>query len=476
MVDTTTNVSMTTTRQYDRLNRLTNLVSDPRSFSYRYNAANQRTRIADDTGAYWLYGYDRLGQVTNGYRHWPDGQLAAAQQFDYQYDDIGNRTLTRSGGDQFGANRHLATYGANALNQYTNRTVPGYADILGSAATNATVTVNDQRVTRQGEYYRVELPATNTTGPATLWVTNLAVLRTGNNGDVAVTNTGQLNVPQTPQTFRYDADGNLTNDGRRAHTWDDENQLQALETLPGTPSEWVARLEFAYAPQGRRISKTVSNWVSGHWSLVTDHRFVYGGWNLLAEVEATTGPNLVLRDYAWGLDLSGTMQGVGGVGGLLWLTHHSPALVHHFASSDGNGNVVALQNSTDGSISARYEYSPFHELLRASGPLARENVLLAATKDHDWEAGLHSYGHTFYCPTTGRWINRDPIAERGGKNLRAFVTNRPTDGADYLGQREMRECKIQLLAAHGLSGGMAPNIRGFVDRDWASVAEGDGIG
>ena len=257
MVDTPHDVSMTTPRQYDRLNRLTNLVSDPRSFSYRYNAANQRTRVADDTGAYWLYGYDRLGQVTNGHHHWPDGQLVAAQQFDYQYDDIGNRTLTRSGGDQFGGNRHLATYGANALNQYTSRTVPGYADILGSAATNATLTVNDQRGTRQGECYRVELPATNTSGPATLWVTNLAVLRTGTNGDLAVTNTGQLHVPQTPQTFRYDADGNLTNDGRWAYTWDDENQLQAMETLPGTPSNWLARLEFAYDPEERRVSRKV---------------------------------------------------------------------------------------------------------------------------------------------------------------------------------------------------------------------------
>ena len=281
LADTPHDVSMTTTRHYDRLNRVTNLVSDPRSFSYPYNSANQRTRVADDTGA-------------------------------------------------------------NALNQYTNRTVPGYADILGSAATNATVTVNDQRATRQGEYYRVELPATNTTGPATLWVTNLAVLRTGTNGDVAVTNTGQLYVPQTPQTFLYDADGNLTNDGRWAYTRDDENQLQTMESLPGTPSNWPARLEFAYDPQGRRVSEEVSNWVAGHWSLLTAHYFVCDGWNLLAEVDATTGPSIVLRDYVWGLDLSETPQGGSGVGGVLLVSDASTLNSQpstHFVTLNGNGNV-----------------------------------------------------------------------------------------------------------------------------------------
>jgi hypothetical protein len=39
----------------------------------------------------------------------------------------------------------------------------------------------------------------------------------------------------------------------------------------------------------------------------------------------------------------------------------------------------------------------------------------------------------FYNPTTGRWLNRDPIEERGGKNLDAFVRNNPTGAIDKLG-------------------------------------------
>ena len=44
-------------------------------------------------------------------------------------------------------------------------------------------------------------------------------------------------------------------------------------------------------------------------------KFVYDGWNLMAELNATN--NAVIRSFMWGLDLSGSPQGAGGVGGLL---------------------------------------------------------------------------------------------------------------------------------------------------------------
>jgi len=58
---------MTTSKQYDYLNRLSSVSSTPsNSFAYQYNAANQRNlaRLAD--GSYWRYGYDALGQVVSG--------------------------------------------------------------------------------------------------------------------------------------------------------------------------------------------------------------------------------------------------------------------------------------------------------------------------------------------------------------------------------------------------------------------------
>jgi hypothetical protein len=46
---------------------------------------------------------------------------------------------------------------------------------------------------------------------------------------------------------------------------------------------------------------------------------------------------------------------------------------------------------------------------------------------------LPQTAHCFYNPSTGRWLNRDPIGERGGKNLHAFAGNSPLVGIDLLG-------------------------------------------
>jgi YD repeat-containing protein len=117
---------MTMTKQYDSLNRLTGVSSSSAvNFNYAYNNANQRVSVTNVDGTYWVYQYDALGQVTGAAKNWPGGGLVAGQQFGYSFDSIGNRQTAAFGGDQNGANFTSASYGANLLNQYTNRTVPG---------------------------------------------------------------------------------------------------------------------------------------------------------------------------------------------------------------------------------------------------------------------------------------------------------------------------------------------------------------
>jgi RHS repeat-associated protein len=48
-------------------------------------------------------------------------------------------------------------------------------------------------------------------------------------------------------------------------------------------------------------------------------------------------------------------------------------------------------------------------------------------------SGVFFYGYRYYDPVTGRWPSRDPIEERGGVNLYAFVGNDGVNRWDLLG-------------------------------------------
>jgi RHS repeat-associated protein len=129
------------------------------------------------------------------------------------------------------------------------------------------------------------------------------------------------------------------------------------------------------------------------------------------------------------------MQGAGGVGGLIEVNSNTNG--SHFAAADGNGNVAALFSVTNGTVTASYEYGPFGETIRESGPMAKLNVLRWSSKYADDETDLVYYGYRYYNPSMGRWLNRDPIEEEGGHDLYAFVGNDPGNYVDSLGLEEI---------------------------------------
>jgi RHS repeat-associated protein len=188
-------------------------------------------------------------------------------------------------------------------------------------------------------------------------------------------------------------------------------------------------LEFSYDYQGRRIQKKVSTWNGSAYVLASTLNCVYDGWNKVAELD---GSGNLVQSYLWGLDLSGTIAGAGGVGGLLAMFNVADAN-SHFYVMDGNGNVAGLVNGATGQVSAEYEYSPFGETLRVSGPVAEINPFRFSTKYTDQETGLVYYGYRYLNPGTGRWLSRDPIGERGSMLLYGFVTNNPINLFDKHG-------------------------------------------
>jgi len=109
---------LTSVRTYDNFNRLSRITNTlaadtPVNFAYAYNSANQRTGFTNADSSRWAFAYDTLGQVTSGKRYWSDGTNVAGQQFEYLFDDIGNRLSAGSGGDETGANLGVQSYTAN---------------------------------------------------------------------------------------------------------------------------------------------------------------------------------------------------------------------------------------------------------------------------------------------------------------------------------------------------------------------------
>lgn len=439
------------TRAFDAAGRLTSQTwtntqsAVLQSAGYLLNSAGQRTRVTLGDGSYWLYEYDELGQVKNGRRYRASGQAVPGQQFDYQYDAIGNRTQATTG------NGRRANYLNNSLNQVENRDVPGFVNVAGTVHSNATVTINDQTppAQRQGEYFFKELPVLNLTSAKWVGLTNLAVLKgTGTNLDKEISQTGWAYVAQTPETFAYDADGNVVSDGRWLYTWDGENRLtQMVSSGAGSSLAW-RKLVFEYDWAGRRTRRLTHTWnptlMGGSYVLSQERRYVYDGWNLVAELDEFNGP---VRTFTWGPDLSGSLQGAGGVGGLLGLVKWHREASGYYGSDvklgvmgDGNGNVTGLVDMGAGTQVAWYEYGPFGEGLRVSGPWAWANPFRFSTKFQDEETDLYYYGYRYYNASTGRWLSRDPIQEEGGVNLYGMANNDPVNEIDLFGLSSISAC------------------------------------
>jgi RHS repeat-associated protein len=218
--------------------------------------------------------------------------------------------------------------------------------------------------------------------------------------------------------------------------YDSENRMVSTETAGNT------RIDNRYDPLHRRVLKRVSTWDSGNstWVLQKTVRFTYDRWNVIEEEEITASSTRTVR-YTWGRDVSGTMQGAGGVGGLLRSdeTIGTNPVSTHYSWYDGNGNVTGLMRS-NGTIDAIYRYTAFGgkaSVAYTVGTFGERNRYRFSTKYLDDEVetveGTYYYGYRHYLTALGKWGARDPIGERGGVNLYGMVSNRALGLIDVLG-------------------------------------------
>ena len=377
-----------------------------------------------EDGSYWLYFYNDRGELISGKKYWADNSPVWGAQTENSYDTLGNRTSAKSGGNQLNQLRQ-STFTTNSLNQYSQRSVPGAVDITGTANSAATVTVNDLSTARKGDYFYKELAVDNTAGPVNAQITVTGARQNfGAGGEDAVTQQGgHTFLPQAAESFTFDFDGNLTSDGHLNYSWDAENRLLSMEAIPRVPVDVRQRLEFVYDAMARRVQKKVYAWniSTSTYQLQSTTRFVYDGWNLVAEVD---GNNNLVRNY------------VRGAGELLLVNGGGDT---HQVGYDGNQNVGVLVKGSDSSVSASYDYDPFGQTMKAVGGFAMQNPFRFSDQYADVESGLIYYGFRYYNPQIGRWISRDPMAEAGGSNLYNFVSNHPITDFDLLGLKSLSE-------------------------------------
>jgi len=226
--------------------------------------------------------------------------------------------------------------------------------------------------------------------------------------------------------LKYNTNGNLTNDGVRSYTYDAENRLIEIQNQQ-------SKIINSYDGLGRKV--TTSEMTSGSGGAPATLRqidFIYDGWNVVLDFS----PDEIENSYIWGLDLSGTLQGAGGVGGLLAVESPFEGGTGgcYFYCYDGNGNVINLINIDTKEIAAHYEYDPFGRLLEKEGSYADRNFYRFSTKKRVSPFfGIYYYGYRWYDPDFARWLTKDPIGENGGLNLYGFVRNNPVENFDALG-------------------------------------------
>lgn len=348
----------TITREYDDLDRLTEETTPLGVVSYTYDAAGRRTSMTVAGQATVSYGYDHANQLTSI----TQGSAAVA----ITYDAAGRRsTLTYPNGI-------VATYGYDAASQLTSLAYT----LSGTPIGDLTYTYDaaGQRTSVGGSLARSGLPAALAS---------------------ATYNAGNQLTAWGATSISHDVNGNLTNDGTNAYTWNARNQLSAM-------SGGVSA-SFAYEGTGRRRAKTVGG---------TTTQFLYDGWNAVQELTSGTPTANLLQ----GLGIDETFVRTDGAGARALLP-------------DALGSTLELADNS-GTLQTHYTYEPFGTT--AASGTSSTNAAQFTGRERDG-TGAYFNRARYYHPQLQRFLSEDPLGVEGGLNLYAYAGNNPVSQVDPLG-------------------------------------------
>ena len=172
----------------------------------------------------------------------------------------------------------------------------------------------------------------------------------------------------------------------------------------------IERTKWRSHVRGRRVQKIAPDGT---------HTFLCDGWRPVVETVARASGGTDRIEYFWGKDLSDSLDGAAGVGGLLYVKRNGAIYVPF---GDAFGNVMGYWDE-NGTVVAEYAYDAFGRTVAKSGTMADVFSIRYSTKYYDAETGMYYYGKRFYLTMLCRWLTRDPIEEQGGANLYGFCGN-----------------------------------------------------
>jgi RHS repeat-associated protein len=385
-------------------------------FDYAYDVLGRITQWTQQTGTatpnVMTLDYDLEDQLLNASVVPQGGSIAKV--FTYGYDDAGNRTSEQIEASGAGASFGATGSSYNNVNQLMSRSL-GPTTFRGKVNEPATVTISanggsaqaatmkqDPNSASNGKLFAATLSLSSGQNSVQVVATDL-----GANGGNTTTKNYTVNVVGgQDKSFSYDANGNCTGyttaNGSVTYDWDAEDRLVKItQSSAGNPT---LTSEFAYDGFSRWV-KIVEK---SDGNVTSTKQFIWCGRQVCEERD---GNNAVAKRFF--------QEGEQRIGSF-----------NLFFTRDHLGSIREV-TGPQGATRAEYDYDPYGRRTKTAGD---QDVDFGFTGMYcHAPSGMHLAVYRAYDADIGRWINRDPIRERGGLNLYEYVFDGPTRKTDRLG-------------------------------------------
>jgi RHS repeat-associated protein len=456
-LDSQGNSIRTISYDYDKVGRLTNTDDPDSSYSYTYDSAGQLIKV-DNAGTPGVnnvvldYTYDAVGNLKT-VTDTIDGTQSGIEEF--TYDDLNRVTKITQSGNGVADKRVDMTYDAASQLKGINR----YADLAGTQLVADSIYEYDvaSRLKELNHFKGTDiLAAYGFEYDAGNRITSFSSPDGTSTYDYDLTNqlTGTDHSYQNDESYRYDDNGNRTNDGydtgtdnrlltdgKYNYSYDDEgNRTQRVEIATGEITEYswdyrnrltevivkdtngnvIKTSGYAYDMFDRRIAKEVDPDGDGV-ATVEVERFVYDGEHIALTFD---GDGTQTHRYLHGPMIDQVLADENAQGEVLW------------ALADNQGTVRDVVEA-DGTVVNHITYDSFGQVTGESNPNIDFRFGYTG-REFDEETGQYYYRARYYDAGVGRFINQDPIGFGGGDiNLYKYVANSPINGIDPTGNQQV---------------------------------------